>query len=166
MEIRISGIIDESIVDGDGVRLTVFTQGCLHNCPHCHNPNTHSLDGGHLVLTDDIVTSLQKNPLLTGITISGGEPFLQPDAVLDLVDRSKHIGKNIWVYSGFTFEQLLAMQKPQIQSILSKIDVLVDGRFDMKKRDLTLRFRGSSNQRLILASESIKAGQVVLYDES
>lgn len=147
MKLRIAGIVDDSIVDGEGVRLTVFTQGCPHHCHGCHNPQTWSLDGGHEIDTEDIVEKLKANPLLSGITFSGGEPFLQPAPLADLARAAHSLGLDVWSYTGFTLEEL--EKHTDVQQLLNEVDVLVDGPYVEALRDLTLRFRGSSNQRII-----------------
>lgn len=147
MKLRIAGIVDDSIVDGEGVRLTVFTQGCPHHCHGCHNPQTWSLDGGHEIDTEDIVEKLKANPLLSGITFSGGEPFLQPAPLADLARAAHSLGLDVWSYTGFTLEEL--EKHTNVQQLLNEVDVLVDGPYVEALRDLTLRFRGSSNQRII-----------------
>ena len=159
MDIRISGIVDESIVDGPGFRTTVFVQGCPHHCPGCHNPQTHAFDAGTWMDTDDIVRTILQNPLLDGVTLSGGEPFCQCDACADIARRARAAGLSVWSYSGWTFEELL--QKPDCRKLLEAIDVLVDGRFILEKRTLELRFRGSANQRLIDVPKSLDAGRAV-----
>ena len=147
MKLRIAGIVDDSIVDGEGVRLTVFTQGCPHHCHGCHNPQTWSLDGGHEVDTEEIVQKLKENPLLSGITFSGGEPFLQPAPLAEIARAAHKLGLDVWSYTGFTLEEL--EKRTDAQQLLNEVDVLVDGPYVEALRDLTLRFRGSSNQRII-----------------
>lgn len=163
MEIRIAGIVNDSIVDGPGFRLAVFTQGCPHDCPGCHNPKTHAFDGGRLESTDRIVETMAENPLLDGITLTGGEPFCQPEACARLAHEAKRLGLNVWAYSGWTYEQLMkrAEDEPQIHSLLSAVDVLVDGPFLLSQRTLELRFRGSKNQRLIDVPASLAAEHAV-----
>lgn len=147
MKLKIAGIVDDSIVDGEGVRLTVFTQGCPHHCHGCHNPQTWSLDGGHEVDTEEIVQKLKENPLLSGITFSGGEPFLQPAPLAEIARAAHKLGLDVWSYTGFTLEEL--EKRTDVQQLLNEVDVLVDGPYVEALRDLTLRFRGSSNQRII-----------------
>ena len=149
--IRIAGIVNESIVDGPGIRLVVFTQGCSHNCKGCHNPQTHSYTGGTLVKVSDIVEKIKKNPLLDGITISGGEPFDQAKTVGVLAYCVKKMGYNVRTYTGYTYETILKKSKTDLgwKTLLENTDVLVDGEFDETKKDPDLRFKGSSNQREI-----------------
>lgn len=158
MEIKLSGIANDSIVDGPGLRLTVFTQGCPHHCPHCHNPQTHDPAGGFVGDTDAILAALQENPLLDGITLSGGEPFQQPAACALLAHAAHALGLNVWVYTGYTWEELLAKQDVSVMALLQETDVLVDGRFDIAQRSLELLFCGSKNQRLLDVPASFAAG--------
>lgn len=148
-EIRLSGIIEESIVDGPGYRFVIFTQGCPKRCFMCHNPETQSLEGGYTYKLNKIVEKFSKDSLITGITISGGEPFIQPDKVLYLVKEAKKINLNVLLYSGFYYEQLIDLNNKYINEILNNADYLIDGPFEYKKKDLSLLFRGSSNQRII-----------------
>lgn len=157
MKIRIAGIVDDSIVDGEGVRLTVFTQGCPHHCHGCHNPQTWNLDGGHEIDTEEIVEKLKENPLLSGITFSGGEPFLQPAPLAEIARAAHKLGLDVWSYTGFTLEEL--KKRTDAQQLLNEVDVLVDGPYVEALRDLTLRFRGSSNQRIIDLKE-LRKGRV------
>ena len=160
MKIRIAGIVDDSIVDGPGFRLTVFTQGCPHHCPGCHNPQTHDFSGGRDGDTGEIIAQMQENPLLDGVTLSGGEPFCQPVACAEIARAARTAGLNVWSYSGYTFEVLYA-GKEEWRMLLNELDVLVDGPFLLEKRTLECRFRGSSNQRLIDVPKSLAAGCAV-----
>ena len=162
MEIRISGIVDESIVDGPGFRMAVFVQGCPHHCPGCHNPQTHDFDGGTWMDTEDIVRRAIDNPLLDGVTLTGGEPFCQPEACAEIARQARQAGLNVWSYSGWTYEQLL--HKPECRCLLDQLDVLVDGPFVLEMRTLELRFRGSSNQRLIDVKRSLHENRTIEYD--
>ena len=165
MEIRIAGTVSESIVDGVGFRYTVFTQGCPHNCPGCHNPQTHDFEGGKLVDTDDLFNECIEDPLNKGVTFSGGEPFCQPEPLYELGRRFKERGMSLWCYSGWTWKELLqkAEMNDAVRGLLSIIDVLVDGRFILERRTLSLPFRGSGNQRLIDVPASLKEGMVIDY---
>ena len=164
--IRLAGVARESIVDGPGIRFTVFVQGCPHHCPGCHNPTTHDPNGGYDCEMQKILDAMDKNPLLRGITLSGGEPFEQAPALLKLAKAVRERGKDVVAYSGYTFEELMEKAKavPEIKELLSLCCMLVDGRFVLAERDLTLRFRGSRNQRLIDPVASIEKGEVVLSD--
>lgn len=161
MNIRIAGVHEESIVDGDGLRMTVFTQGCSHNCPGCHNPQTHDFSGGELVSVDSILDRANENELLNGITISGGEPFEQCPACIELASGAHDLGLDVWCYTGYTFDEIV--NDPEKYPMLVEIDVLIDGPFVMEKRSMDLVFRGSSNQRIIDVQESLRRGRVVPF---
>ena len=163
MDIRIAGLVDDSIVDGPGFRLAVFTQGCPHHCPGCHNPDTHDFNGGKSETTERIIGRMLSNPLLDGVTLTGGDPFCQAEACAMIAVAAKQAGLSVWAYSGWTYEQLLEKGKtePDIMKLLSFVDVLVDGPFILSQRTLELRFRGSKNQRLIDVKRSLENGQTV-----
>lgn len=165
--IRIAGVVRESIVDGPGIRFTVFCQGCPHGCPGCHNPDTHSFDGGYECSIDKILGEIDKNPLLAGVTFSGGEPMCQPEAFLELAKEVKKRKLDIVIFSGYTFEELMEMSKERasIGELLDLADYLIDGRFVQSKRDLSLTFRGSRNQRFIDLKKSGEAGCLVLAEQ-
>ena len=162
MQIRIAGIVNDSIVDGRGIRMAVFTQGCPHHCPGCHNPQTHDFEGGTWDDTDRIFEMFAENPLLRGITFSGGEPFCQPKPLAELAKKVHGMKKDVTVYSGWTYEQLCAMQDPDVDALLQQCDVLVDGPFIEAQRDPELLFRGSANQRLIDMKKTRAAGSICL----
>ena len=165
MRISLSGITGDSIVDGPGLRLTIFTQGCLHHCPGCHNPQTHDPEGGSWADTEDILAAAAENPLLDGITLSGGDPFLHPVPCLALAEGAHKIGLNVWTYTGYTWEALLEENDTEKLALLKETDVLVDGPFLLAERSLELRFCGSRNQRLIDVKKSLAEGKVVLWEE-
>lgn len=169
MLIKIAGTVPESIVDGPGLRYTIFVQGCPHHCEGCHNPETHDFEGGRLADTDKIYAHIVKNPLIKGVTFSGGEPFCKAAELYDIGKRIKeNTTLDIMSYSGYTFEQLLEMSKENedIKNLLSITDILVDGRFVLAQRSLELKFRGSKNQRLIDVPASLSAGKAVLKELS
>lgn len=149
--LRISGTVHDSIVDGPGLRYVVFTQGCPHQCAGCHNPHTHDPSGGKAVTLDTLVADLLSNPLTDGLTLTGGEPFAQPDACAILARAAKTAGQNVWCYTGYTLEALRTM--PEMAVLLAEIDVLVDGPYIEAARSLTLSWRGSENQRVIPLTE-------------
>lgn len=161
MDIRIAGIVNDSIVDGPGLRLTVFTQGCPHHCPGCHNPQSHAFDGGEIRTTDEIINIARENILLDGITLSGGEPFAQPEACAEIARAAHDCGLNVWCYSGYTFETLMKGSEAW-RELLGTIDVLVDGPFVLEKRTLDSKFRGSGNQRILDVPASLEKGEAVL----
>lgn len=164
--IRIAGVVKESIVDGPGIRFVVFAQGCSHHCEGCHNPATHDLSGGHLVAIDTIIAEMKKNPLLDGITLSGGEPFLQPEGFGELASQAKEAGYHVMTYSGYTYETLTAKKDQQWQRLLKYTDLLVDGRFEVEQKSLLLKFRGSQNQRIIDVKKSLQKNHLVLSELS
>ena len=163
MEIRLAGMVNDSIVDGPGFRLAIFTQGCPHNCPGCHNPETHDFEGGKLYDINKVIEAFQENILLDGITFSGGDPFCQSDKCAVIAKAAKESGLNVWAYSGWTFEALMEKAKTEtaVRDFLSYVDVLVDGPFILAQRTLELRFRGSKNQRLIDVPASLLKGEAV-----
>ena len=161
-QLRIAGVVNDSIVDGPGYRFTIFTQGCPHRCPGCHNPQTHDPRGGSWIDTDELMGQILESPLLEGVTFSGGEPFSQAEILAQLGREIKKHGLSLWCYSGYTLESLLAMNKPSVNHLLEVADVLVDGPFVLEERDLELSFRGSRNQRLIDLPASLVSGQAVM----
>ena len=160
---RIAGLTQDSIVDGPGFRFTVFVQGCTHHCEGCHNPQTHDPAGGREMTTDEIIREMRSNPLTDGLTLSGGEPFDQSEDCLTLALAAKESGLNVWSYSGYLFEQLLADEKKS--QLLKELDVLVDGPFVLSQRSLALAWRGSRNQRVIDVPKSLAAGELVLVPD-
>ncbi len=162
--LRISGVIDESIVDGPGIRYVIFTQGCPHHCEGCHNPQTHDFGGGTETTTEKLLQEIADAPMLSGVTFSGGEPFAQPEPMCEIARQLKKDGRHIMAYSGYTFEQLRDSDDPAVRELLSLCDILVDGRFVLAQRDISLRFRGSSNQRVIDVPGSLAGGEVVLAE--
>lgn len=162
-ELRLAGTEPESIVDGRGFRYVIFVQGCPHHCPGCQNPQTHPFSGGTFVSIDKLFDELCQNPLLRGVTFSGGEPFSQPGPLADLAQRIKAETKlDITVYSGWTYEQLAANPDPQVQRLLRLSDYLIDGPYLEAERDLSLSFRGSRNQRIIDLNATRQQGRLVL----
>ncbi len=163
-----SDLQSDSIVDGPGLRTVIWTQGCLHHCKGCQNPQTWSFKSGGLVPVKDVLKEIDKLEYQTGITFSGGDPMYQPYACNEIAAYSKKKGFNIWVYTGFTFEELMNMSKkdPIYLKFLENVDVLVDGRFILEERDLSLLFRGSRNQRLIDIPKTLEKGEIVLLDEN
>lgn len=162
MELRIAGTVNDSIVDGPGIRFTVFTQGCPHNCEGCHNPQTHDFSGGTVIDTDEILEKIKANPLLDGVTFSGGEPFCQAEALAYLGRQIKALGLDVVTYTGYTFEKLLSKRdKNHWGELLETTDFLIDGRFILAQKDWNIRFRGSSNQRYIDCQASLEAGNAI-----
>jgi len=164
MKIRLAADLQtDSIVDGIGIRTVIWTQGCSHNCPGCHNPSTHSFNEGELVELEDVLKRLEELTDQDGITLSGGDPFFQPKQCYQIAKRAHELGMNVWAYTGFTYENLIKKGNKDILEFLSEIDVLIDGKFEQAKKSLDLEFRGSSNQRIIDVVSSLDNHQIILY---
>lgn len=151
MQVRVAGIKQESVLDGEGLRSVVYFQGCPHHCPGCHNPESHDLNGGYSNSASEILDLLCQSALVDGITLSGGEPFAQPEAALILARGAKMRGKTVWIYTGYSLQDIL--QDKAKKAILAFTDVLVDGPFVLAERDLTIPYRGSRNQRLLTPAD-------------
>ena len=187
VSLRLAGVVRESIVDGPGLRFAIFCQGCPHNCPKCHNQDTHDFSGGYDCDIQKIVNAIEENPLLSGVTFSGGEPSHQPVAFLEIAKKVKSRGLNIWMYSGYTLEELLSRansaisdlnninenssqtseknkEQVALKGLLGLVDVLVDGKFINELKDLTLPFRGSRNQRIIDMAATKRHNKIILYE--
>ncbi len=163
-EVRICGIEPESIVDGKGFRYVIFTQGCPHRCPGCHNPQSHAFNGGRMADIRDLFREICENPLLKGVTFSGGEPFCQPKPLTELAERIHGKGLDLTVFTGYTYEELLNRRDPDIDALLAQTDVLIDGPFLEEQKDLTLVFRGSRNQRVIDLNKTRLTDRVILVE--
>ena len=168
MKIRLAGeMTTDSIVDGEGIRSVIWCQGCIHNCPGCHNPETHSFDTGILRDVDDVCKDIATLEFQDGITLSGGDPLCQIDACLEIAKFCQSIGLNVWCYTGYKMEKLLIRSKKEkkLKELLMNIDVLVDSPFIMELKSYNGPFRGSSNQRLIDPKKSIDLDKIILYKE-
>lgn len=160
MKIRLAddNLLTDSIVDGEGLRAVLWTQGCSHNCKGCHNPETHDFNKGVLVEVDEVKQFIKDLTLQDGITFSGGDPFFQPEPCIEIAKFAKEEGLNVWAYTGFLFEDLIKNEK--MREFLNYVDVLVDGKFELENKSLNLKFRGSTNQRIINVPRSLKMGKV------
>ena len=158
--LKLSNFVTDSIVDGPGIRATVFCQGCPHHCEGCHNPQTWPFTGGTEVAVEDIFQKIRQNPLCRGVTFSGGEPFAQAEGYAKLGRLLKEAGYEVAAYTGYTFEQLLSGTKEQ-KGLLETLDILIDGPFVLTERSLELSFRGSRNQRILDVPQSLAEGQAV-----
>lgn len=162
MELKIAGTVNDSIVDGPGIRFTIFTQGCPHHCEGCHNPQTHDFNGGTIADTDELIKKIAQNPLLDGVTFSGGEPFCQAHALARLGKQVKAMGLNVITYTGYTFEQLYEKRSENgWEELLAVTDILIDGKFVLSLKDWNIKFRGSSNQRYLDCAGSLASGKAV-----
>lgn len=166
MTLQVCGIEPESIVDGPGFRYVVFVQGCPHHCKGCHNPESWAFDGGMTMTVDEIFDEISKRPHLRGVTFSGGEPFEQVRPLIELAKLCKEKKLTVMSYSGYTLEELRDRKDPDTDELLELIDILVDGRYEKKQRNLTLKYRGSENQRVIDMRKTRKSGKIVLYRSS
>ena len=158
-KMRVAGFVDDSVVDGPGVRRVVFLQGCRHNCPGCHNPSTHSVVGGQEMTCFEVFQRLTRGNVSKSVTLSGGDPLYQPYATTLLLAALRQEGYSTWVYTGYTWERLL--QDPGRMQPVMCADVLVDGPFVQELQSRTAKFRGSTNQRIIDVKESLRLGEVV-----
>lgn len=158
-KISVLKIVEDTTVDGPGFRTSIYAAGCIHNCAGCHNPESWEITNGNWMDIDEILKVI-KNNFLAQVTFSGGDPLCQPKAFTELARRIKNeTQKNIWCYTGFTFQKIL--RTPELSVILPYIDVLVDGRFLEKKKNTSLLFRGSSNQRIIDVPKSLEQNKIV-----
>lgn len=154
-----SDLTIDSIVDGPGLRCVLWTQGCPHHCPGCHNPHTHDETKGEIVKVSEVIEKIKNTRLQSGLTLSGGEPFMQPLPLIEIVKEAKKLHMNIWAFTGYTFEELLKDEDKR--KLLSLIDVLVDGKFVESQKSIHLRFKGSKNQRIIDVAKSLETNTVV-----
>ena len=159
--LRLAGIVEDSIVDGPGLRTAIFAQGCPRRCEGCHNPQSHAFGTGTDWTVDDLFAHIRKNPIVRGVTFSGGEPFSQAAPFAQLGRRLKQAGYEVAAYTGYTFEELLENGTPEQKALLRTLDILIDGEFILAQRNLDLRFRGSGNQRILDVPQSLAAGKAV-----
>jgi anaerobic ribonucleoside-triphosphate reductase activating protein len=159
--LKIGGIEPESIVDGPGFRYTLFVQGCDFRCPGCHNPGLQGFEGGREITIAEVVHDITANPLLDGITLSGGDPFTQAAACAALAEQVRALGLSVMTFTGYRWEDLLAAAREDWLRLITASDIIVDGPFIIALRDIDLRFRGSANQRLIDVRRTLAAGRVI-----
>jgi len=162
---KISGITQESLVDGPGLRYVIFTQGCLHQCPRCHNPESWDINAGKEFSVKQVVRLIkQQKKTKRGVTFSGGEPFLQAEELAEVALAARQLGWDVVTYTGFTYEELIEDGSDGVKALLCASDLLIDGRYVHKLRDAKLPFRGSSNQRIIDVAETQKSGRIVIWN--
>lgn len=166
---NVAGINFESVADGEGVRVVIYVSGCLHNCKGCHNPTSHSFTAGQPFteqLQNEIIAYINKTPFISGLTLSGGDPMYSANKITPFIKALRQTNKNVtvWIYSGFTYEEIL--ENSEMLELLSECDVLVDGRFVLEQRDMTLSYKGSRNQRIIDVQQSLQCGNIVLWENA
>lgn len=166
-KIRLAGIAYESLVNGPGMRRVFFSQGCKHNCEGCFNPDTHDFSGGEERDMDELIEDVLDNPIIKGVTFSGGDPMERAEEFAYMAKKFRENGLNVWSFTGYTFEYILEHLDERLgwREFINNIDVLIDGRFDETKMGDGIRFRGSSNQRIINVKESLDKGEIVLVHE-
>ena len=159
--LQILNVIEDTMVDGPGFRTAIYCAGCRHQCPGCHNPQSWDFSGGRTATTDELMRIIEADPYTRGVTFTGGDPMYQPEGFAELARaiRQRTPQKDIWCYTGFTFEHLFV--NPRQRALLDQLDVLVDGPFLREQRDETLLFRGSHNQRIIDVQASLEARQAI-----
>ena len=161
-KLRVLHVVEGTSVDGPGLRTSIYLAGCLHHCPGCHNPESWNMNGGEERTLDELMEIITYNE--APVTFSGGDPLVQAEPLAHLVERIKReTGYNVWCYTGYTWEQV--KQQPQLMKVVKQLDVLVDSPFLMAERDTKLRFRGSSNQRLIDVQRSLTTNEVILWND-
>lgn len=169
MQVRLAAPLTfDSIVDGPGLRTVIWTQGCPHLCPGCHNPQTHDMQAGFMMDSEEIIKQIKATKLQKGVTLSGGEPFLQSEALIEIAREVKKLGMDVWAYTGFHYEFLINEKNPKHEHnirLLQYVDTLVDGRFMEQLKSVHLLFRGSSNQRIINVQQSLLQQEVVCFEE-
>jgi anaerobic ribonucleoside-triphosphate reductase activating protein len=162
MKIRLASAMQlDSIVDGPGLRCVIWTQGCLHNCKGCQNPQTHDFEAGFETTTEHIIEKLSEIKLQKGITFSGGDPFEQSDACAEIAKAAHTLNLDVWAYTGYTFEQLINSNRKDFMDFINEIDFLIDGPFILEQKSLALRFRGSKNQRIIDVKSSLELSEII-----
>lgn len=164
--IKMAGVDYESLADAPGMSCVLFISGCKHNCKGCHSPKTHNFNYG-IELTDEVINKINSEidtrPFLNALVLSGGDPMYSANELLPILDKIHIPNNNLWCYSGFIFEEII--KDKQMLALLKRCKYLVDGEFEIDKRDITLQFRGSTNQRIINVQESLKQDKIVLYKE-
>ena len=158
---KILDIVHDSIVDGIGLRTVIFFAGCPHKCKNCHNPESWDINNGYDITKEQIIEEIKNNPITQGITLSGGDPFYQAEEVKELAKELKTLSYNIWIYTGYTFEEIYYGDDKSAKELLELCDVLIDSKYIDELKDLRLAFKGSSNQRIIDIQETIKNNKII-----
>ena len=166
MKFRIGGFLENSLVNGEGIRAVIFVSGCKHNCEGCQNDFMQDFDYGDSVSTEDILQKIKNcMPIIKGVTFSGGEPFESAIALSKLSEGVRSLGLNIWCYSGYTFEEIAHSADSGKLRLLELIDVLVDGKFHVELKVGASRYTGSSNQRIIDSRKSVLENEIILWSK-
>lgn len=166
MKLKVAGFLDNTMVNGQGLRSALFLSGCNHNCEGCHNKAMQDFNYGDYVEIEQILERINFNvPLINGVTFSGGEPFEQAKELSILAEKIKNCNLNIWCYTGYTLEQILESEDKDKLRLLEHIDVLVDGKFEKELMKGALKYTGSRNQRIISVKESLIKGSLVNYNK-
>lgn len=165
MNIKVAGFLDNSLVNGEGIRSVLFVSGCNHHCSGCHNEVMQDFNYGETVDTKEILDRIKNNmPIIKGVTFSGGEPFEQPKALVELTQKIKELNLDIWCYTGYTFENIKESKDEDKLNLLKNIQVLIDGKFESHLVDNSPKYAGSSNQRIINVKESLEKGKVIQFE--
>lgn len=166
MKLQIGGFLNNSLVNGEGIRAVVFVAGCIHNCIGCQNESMQDFHYGDCVLIEDIMQKIKNNmPIIKGVTLSGGEPFESAMALSKLSEGVRELGLDIWCYSGYTYDEIINSGDKDKLRLLKLIDVLIDGKFDESLKAGSAKYIGSSNQRIINAKKSILRNQIVMWSK-
>jgi anaerobic ribonucleoside-triphosphate reductase activating protein len=164
VKLQIGGFLDNSLVNGDGIRAVIFVSGCMHNCENCQNDFMQDFNYGDATSIDDIMEKIKRNmPIIKGVTFSGGEPFESAVALSKLSEEISGLGLNIWCYSGYTFEEIVHSGDSDKLKLLRSMDVLIDGKFDETLKEDASKYTGSSNQRIIDVQKSILENRIILW---
>jgi anaerobic ribonucleoside-triphosphate reductase activating protein len=166
MKVRLAGIVNESVSDGPGLRIALFFQGCGHHCPGCHNPQTWDFSGGDEYEVVDLLDSLVDTPLIRGVTLSGGDPFYQPEAAAEIARVFHARGKDVWAYTGYVWEEIVRTPNAAVRELIQNCDVIVDGPFIQAQAQAGLHYCGSANQRLIVVCDSLRSGSITQWKSS
>lgn len=162
MKLQVAGFLDNTTVNGRGIRSVVFVSGCMHNCIGCQNKAMQSFDYGETIDVDTVLKRIKDNiPLIKGVTFSGGEPFEQAKELAELAKNIKYENLDIWCYTGYIFEELLNSKDKDKLDLLKKLDVLVDGKFNKELTKGASKYTGSKNQRIIDVKESIRLNKII-----
>lgn len=164
MKLRVAGFLDNTMVNGEGLRSTLFLSGCSHKCNGCHNEAMQDCNYGEEIDIDTLINRIRCNaPLIRGVTFSGGEPFEQAYPLSILAESIKNMGLSLWSYTGYTFEEIISSKEEGKLKLLGQVDVLIDGKFEKSLMEGTQKYTGSRNQRIIDVKESLRFEAAVIW---